>query len=447
MTAVQDQSVSVHAVMTAVEDGVRPLFGTIEQPRSVGVVGLGYVGLSTALAIAESGVAVFGCDISESRIAAIKSQRVDLLEDKLASLNRLLDTDLLTLTTETATLTAVDTVLICVPTPVDTHLVPDLTALRAACTTAVDAAQPGQTIVLTSTTYVGCTQELLVELLARRGLVAGRDVFVAFSPERIDPGSPSHVPEHTPRVVGGVTEECAAHAIQTLVRSAASVHRCFLRGGRGADQVAGEHVSRRKHRPCKRIRVSRKALRSRRDGGCCRGSHQTLRVHVVPARPRRRRTLHTCDPHYLLWQLKASEMPSPVTEAAMASIAARAQAVVRRAQDLLAAAGRSLAGSRILLVGVVYKPAVADVRESPALNIIEALRRSGAEVAFTDVMVESVWTLSGQLVRELEPAEQNWDLVIAHTLHAAADHSWLSSVPTVLDATYGLVELTHRSVL
>jgi UDP-N-acetyl-D-mannosaminuronate dehydrogenase len=113
----------------------------------------------------------------------------------------------------------------------------------------------------------------------------------------------------------------------------------------------------------------------------------------------------------------------------------------------LASTGRPLSGARILLVGVAYKPAVADVRESPALHIIDELHRSGAEVAFTDVMVENVWTSSGTLVREPAPAERDWDLVIAHTLHPTADHSWLSSVPILLDATYGLTELPHRSVL
>ena len=144
-------------------------FDAVAEPRSVGVVGLGYVGLPTAIALAESGIAVLqGCDICETRLAAIKAQRVDLLEGHLARLGRLLDTELFTLTSETSGLNTVDTVLICVPTPVDTHLVPDLTALSAACAAVVEAARPGQTIVLTSTTYVGCTQELLVEPLRRR---------------------------------------------------------------------------------------------------------------------------------------------------------------------------------------------------------------------------------------------------------------------------------------
>lgn len=420
----------------------------VAQPlHGVGIVGLGYVGLPTALAIAESGVAVLGCDISESRIAAIKAQRVDLLAGDLMSLNRLLDTDLLTLTTEVSGLAAVDTVLICVPTPVDTHLVPDLTALRAACATVVDAARPGQTIVLTSTTYVGCTRELLVEPLARRGLVAGRDVFVAFSPERIDPGSPAHVPERTPRVVGGVTDACAVRATRTLVRSAASVH-----------QVSSPEAAELTKLLENTFRAVNIALANEFSDVAKNFDVDVMEVisaaatkpyGFMPFRPGPGVGGHCipCDPHYLLWQLKATRLPSPVTEAAMASIASRPQAVVNRAQELLAEEGRPLAGSRILLVGVAYKPAVADVRESPALHILEELHRRGAEVAFTDPMVESVWTESGHLARETDPAQDDWDLVIAHTLHPAADHTWLSAVPLLLDAAYGLPDLPQRRVL
>jgi UDP-N-acetyl-D-mannosaminuronate dehydrogenase len=131
----------------------------------------------------------------------------------------------------------------------------------------------------------------------------------------------------------------------------------------------------------------------------------------------------------------------------MTSIAARPHAVVSRAQEVLAEAGRALGGSRILIVGVAYKPAVADVRESPALQIIDELLRVGVEVAFTDVMVESVLTSSGTLLREMQPAAGEWDLVIVHTLHPNVDHAWLSTAARVLDATYSLSQLAHRSIL
>ncbi|MGH3889334.1 MAG: UDP binding domain-containing protein [Pseudonocardiaceae bacterium] len=154
-----------------------------------------------------------------------------------------------------------------------------------------------------------------------------------------------------------------------------------------------------------------------------------------------------CDPHYLLWQLKARRMPSPVIDAAMAAIAARPGLVVTRAQEVLAEVGRPLAGARILIVGVAYKPAVADVRESPALEIVDELTDRGAHVSYTDALVGSVRTASGLFTSEADPAQGDWDLVITHTLHPTVDHSWIAGARLVLDASYQRERLKHRHVL
>lgn len=415
--------------------------------HSIGVLGLGYVGLPTALAFADAGIAVLGCDISEARLAAIKAGRVDLLDTGLARLGRALDSGSLTVTTETAGLSAVDAILICVPTPVDSHLVPDLTALWAACASVVDAARPGQTIVLTSTTYVGSTRELLAEPLGQRGLVAGRDVFVAFGPERIDPGSAAHLPEHTPRVVGGVTEACTARAVGTLSRTAASMHT--------VSSPESAELAKLLENTFRAVNIALVNEFSSIAGQF--GIDVTEVIDAAATKPYGFMPFHPgpgvgghcipCDPHYLLWQLKSSRLPSPVTEAAMASIAARPRAVVTRAIEVLAETGRAVAGCRILVVGVAYKPAVADVRASPALQIIDELVARGAEVAFTDVMVDSVLTASGPLVREVDPASQTWDLVIAHTLHPGVDNTWMVDMALILDTTYSLGHLAGLRTL
>lgn len=418
-----------------------------EHAQRVGVIGLGYVGLPTALSLAESGVAVLGCDISEERLAAIKSQQVDLLDADRLRLAKFLGSDRLAITTETASLSAVDTVLICVPTPVDAHLVPDLTALTGACATVVGAARAGQTIVLTSTTYVGCTQDLLVEPLHRRGLVVGQDVYVAFSPERIDPGVAAHAPERTPRVVGGVTAECTSRAAETLARTAPAVH-----------PVSSPEAAELTKLLENTFRAVNIALANEFSGIARRfgvdalevvGAAATKPYGFMPFYPGPGVGGHCipCDPHYLLWQLKANRMASPVTEAAMASIAARPGSVVARAQEVLAETGRALAGARILIVGVSYKPGVTDVRESPALEIIDELSHRGADVAFTDELVDTVRTSAGLLSSEIDPACGDWDLVIAHTLHPGVDHGWLADTSLVLDTTYRLAHLRNRCVL
>jgi UDP-N-acetyl-D-glucosamine dehydrogenase len=353
----------------------------------------------------------------------------------------------LTLTTETSALSTMDAVLICVPTPLDAHLVPDLTALRGACAAVVESARPGQTIVLTSTTYVGCTRELLVDPLRLRGLVAGQDVFVAFSPERIDPGSPDHLPVNTPRVVGGVTAECAERAILALAKTAQSVY-----------PVSSPEAAELTKLLENTFRAVNIALANEFAGIARRFDIDVVEVidaaatkpyGFMPFNPGPGVGGHCipCDPHYLLWQLKANRMPAPLTEAAMAAIAARPRAVVTRAEAVLALTGLPLAGARILIVGVAYKPAVSDVRESPALEIIDELVRGGAFVSYTDAMVDSLLTSAGPLLSTDDFTPGSWDLVIAHTLHPSVDHSWIGRAPLVLDASYQLNDVPHRHVL
>jgi nucleotide sugar dehydrogenase len=147
-----------------------------------------------------------------------------------------------------------------------------------------------------------------------------------------------------------------------------------------------------------------------------------------------------CDPHYLLWQLKAHRTAAPLITAAMEGIAARPRAVVARAQQVLAEHGRPLKGSRLLVVGVTYKPGVADVRGSPALEILAELAAAGAQVAYCDPMIEAVRTATGTLISDDNPGGCVWDLVIVHTLQPETDHRWLTTAPVVLDATYQLRE-------
>ncbi len=198
--------------------------GNTLQGRRIAVVGLGYVGLPTALSLADHGAEIIGFDISESRLAEIKSRRVDLLDRDRERLARHLQGELVKLTTEPSAVSSAEAIVVCVPTPIDAHQTPDLTALSGACASVVDNATIGQTIVLTSTTYVGCTRELLVKPLQARGFQVGRDVFIAFSPERIDPGVEAHAPDSTPRVVGGVTDGCTRRAMEVLRHTASAMH-------------------------------------------------------------------------------------------------------------------------------------------------------------------------------------------------------------------------------
>ncbi|MFJ5039307.1 NAD(P)-binding domain-containing protein [Streptomyces parvulus] len=165
---------------------------------TVAVVGLGYVGLPTALALSDAGATVVGIDSSPARLRAIARGAVDLLPLHHAQLACASAGDRFRLTPDPTAVRSADAVVICVPTPVDARREPDLTVLAAACASVVEHAVPGQLIVLTSTSYVGTTRDLLVEPLRARGLIVDEDVYVAFAPERIDPGNEHHTPERTP---------------------------------------------------------------------------------------------------------------------------------------------------------------------------------------------------------------------------------------------------------
>ncbi|MFD9224602.1 nucleotide sugar dehydrogenase [Streptomyces sp. NPDC060064] len=415
--------------------------------RPVAIVGMGYVGLPTALALLASGNEVIGLDASQQRIDDIRASRVDLVSDDHERLRKFAGSDTCTLTTDPERLAAAGTVVICVPTPVDEHLVPDLTALSAACATVVEHAVPGQTIVLTSTSYVGTTRDLLLRPLADRDMHAGRDVFVAFSPERIDPGNTVHPQNATPRVVGGETEECTRRAVAVLRGSAPEVHQV------GSPEAA---------EMCKLLentfRAVNIALANEFATAC---GHLGLEVTEVinaaatkpygfmPFRPGPGVGGHCipCDPHYLLWQLRRQRVALPLIDTAMTAIATRPRKVVRRARELLADRGVPLSRARVLVLGVSYKPDVDDLRESPALEILAELTQAGAVVSYTDPRVTELAVAGKRMESEAKPQAQIWDLVVVHTIHRGQDLDWLEEQPLVLDATYRLDAVKGRTVV
>ncbi|HTW14623.1 MAG TPA: nucleotide sugar dehydrogenase [Nocardioides sp.] len=405
---------------------------------TLGVVGLGYVGLPTALAYVAGGGRVIGYDVSEPRRTAIAHGEVDLLPRDLDRLAALQGDDRLVVTGDAERLAEADAIIVCVPTPVDHHLTPDLTALRAACRVVVERARPGQLLVLTSTTYVGTTRDLLDGPLRERGLVPGVDVHVAFSPERIDPANVDFPVEATPRVVGGLTPACTRSAADVLRRTAPVVH-----------EVSSPEVAEMTKLHENTFRAVNIAYVNEMADVCQRlgldvteviGAAATKPYGFMPFNPGPGVGGHCipCDPHYLLWQLRADRAEAPVVDATMRAIAARPGRVVQRGREVLAEAGIPLAGAQVLVVGVSYKPGVADVRESPALEIIERFRRGGAEVSYVDPYVDHVALEDGLLAGTDHPWRRAWDLVLVHTLHPGEDVHWLSHASRVLDATYRL---------
>ncbi|MFJ4677237.1 nucleotide sugar dehydrogenase [Kitasatospora sp. NPDC088783] len=414
---------------------------------TVAVVGLGYVGLPTALALLGAGRPVIGLDVSSARLDAIRSRDVDLLPSDRERLAAAVDDPRFVLTDDPSLLADAAVVIVCVPTPVDAHLVPDLGPLAAACATVVAHAVPGQVLMLTSTTYVGCTRDLVLRPLLTRGFTPGEDIHVAFSPERIDPGNAHHAQDTTPRVVGGVTPRCTDLAAEALLLTAPSVHR-----------VSSPETAEMSKLYENTFRAVNIAL-ANEFADNCRGlgldplevieAAATKPYGFMPFYPGPGVGGHCipCDPHYLLWQLRRLRIASPLIDTAMTAIAGRPRQVVQRVRELLGDRGRALTGARVLLVGVSYKPGVADLRESPALEILEELHDLGASIAYHDPLVPTA-RLHGATVHTVaDPAAEEWDIVVVHTVQPGSDLAWLAEQPAVLDATYRLPGVPAKAVL
>jgi len=414
----------------------------------IAIVGLGYVGLPTALAYHHAGARVLGLEISPQRIASIRSGAVDLLPSDHARLTEALDSHGFAITDDATQLAQASAVIVCVPTPVDHHLVPELAILRAACADVVANAVPGQILMLTSTSYVGCTQDLLVAPLFARGLVPGETISVAFSPERIDPGNDSYEHEMVPRVLGGATPSCELRAAAVLSRYAARVHR--------VDSLAAAEMTKLLENTFRAVNI---AL-ANEVADICReldvpvttviDAAATKPYGFMPFLPGPGVGGHCipCDPHYLLWQLRERRVAAPLITQAMTEIAARPARVVDRAAQVLSDAGLGLAGSRVLVVGISYKPDVSDLRESPALEIMHGLERRGAIVEYLDPLCPQAMLPGGRIAETVrDPLVFDPHLVVLHTRHHGLDLSWIGERHLVLDGSYRELAVPRRVTL
>jgi UDP-N-acetyl-D-glucosamine dehydrogenase len=410
----------------------------------VAVVGLGYVGLPTAIALRGAGARIVGIDTSHSRLAEIRGGTAELLSAEQEQLHGYLQDGGMLLTDRIDALSAADLVMICVPTPIDAQRRPNPRALKRACAEVVEHARPGQTFVLTSTTYVGTTRELLVQPLAGRGLRAGEDVFVAFAPERIDPGVADHEQLKTPRVIGAVSETCFRHASELLRHTCKDLHRV-------SSPEAAEMIKLYENT----FRAVNIALAFEMAEACKAHALDPIEVTDGAATKPFGFMAHYpsagvgghcigVDPHYLLHPLRERGCPATLAEEAMRKVAGRPRHVVWRAHELLAHGGGRLRDARVLVVGVSYKPGVADSREAPAVEIIERLQAEGANVDFHDPYVSSI-KIDGEPKSGVDPdprrdasglGPEDYDLAIVVTIHPDHDYGWLRRCPVVLDCTY-----------
>ena len=387
----------------------------------IGIVGLGYVGLALAVEFAEAGLSVVGVEQDAERAAQIqrgKSYISDVPSERLAPL--VMD-GRLRASQDYATLNDCDAISICVPTPLRKTKDPDLTHVIAAVETLVSVCRPGMLIVLESTTYPGTTAEIVAPRFAEAGLVAGEDIFIAYSPERIDPGNRKFTLRNTPKVVGGVTTACGELAREYYAKVADDV--VVVSSPTAAEMVK---LLENTFRAVNIGLVNEMALMCDKLGldiwEVVEGA-ATKPFGFMPFYPGPGWGGHCIpvDPHYLSWKLKTLDYNARFIQLASEINSARPRYVVERIQDLLNDASIATRGARIRLLGVAYKRDSADTRESPALDILELLLQRGALVEYHDPHVPQLQLVDGSELRRSEYCDA-W-LREADCVVIVADHS------------------------
>ena len=397
----------------------------------VAIIGLGYVGLPLATAFAKAGFPTIGLDVDERKVQAIAAGRSyipDVSDDDLAPHVR---AGRLTATLDYDVLHDADAVFICVPTPYDAQRAPDLSYIRAASEGILPRLHPGQLVVLQSTTYPGTTEEVVQPILERSGLKAGVDFYLAFSPERIDPGNKQWSAYNTPKVVGGLTEECTQLATALLSQMGAPVHP--VSSPRAAELTK---LLENTFRAVNIALVNELALLTERmniNFWEVIEAAKTKPFGFMPFYPSAGVGGHCIpvDPYYLSWKAREYDYYTEFIELAGEVNQAMTHHVVDLVCRGLALHRKPLPGARVLVLGVAFKPNIDDARNSPAKRIIELLLNRGADVRYHDPYVPH-FRVGGDVFRRaatvldsapLTPEEiQAADCVVVVTGHRSLDY-------------------------
>jgi UDP-N-acetyl-D-glucosamine dehydrogenase len=355
---------------------------------TLGIVGLGYAGLPLAMTFAEAGFDVVGVDLNQDRVDAIRQGRsylVDVPGERYERLDGHLQA-----TSDYAAMSVLDAVTICVPTPLSKTRTPDISHVVSAAESVAENLAPGQLVVLQSTTYPGTTEEIVLPILERSGLTAGRDFFLGYAPERVDPGNERYTIRNTPKLVAGVTDECRRRTellyrqivddvipvSSTMVAETAKLHENTFRAVNIA--LANELAL-----MCSRLGISSweviEAASTKPFGFLPHYPGPGLGGDCIPV-----------VPHFLAWRLREYGYSPQLIEAAHEVNAQMPVFVVHKVVDALNETGRPVNGSRVLLLGMAYKPDIHDTRESPSLEVMRQLLERHAEVRYCDPWVEEV---------------------------------------------------------
>jgi UDP-N-acetyl-D-glucosamine dehydrogenase len=374
-----------------VDGSLEKLLKRIEQKDiTVGIVGLGYVGLPLAVEFGKAGIRTIGIDVNQARVDQLNSGENYIQDVDDAELKALVDAGTFSATTDFSSIKHIDAICIAVPTPLSKTKDPDITYILDVNKELVKYVHKDLIIILESTTYPGTTRDLIQPAVESSGLKVGTDVYLLFSPERVDPGNPVYHTTNTPKVIGGVTENCLklgmavyGHVMDKLIPvsspEAAELTKLLENTFRSINiGLANEMAI-----MCAKLGVNVweviDAAATKPFGFMKFTPGPGLGGHCIPI-----------DPHYLSWKMRTLDYKARFIELASEINASMPEYVVELVADGLNGISKSINGSRILLLGMAYKPDIDDVRESPALDVYALLEAKGAKVSFHDPYVAEI---------------------------------------------------------
>jgi UDP-N-acetyl-D-glucosamine dehydrogenase len=413
-----------------------------QRDLNICVIGLGYVGLPLVVAFAEAGFKVTGLDVNEQRVEGLNRGRSYIADVPSPAIAAQVEAGRLSATTDASAIASMDAVVICVPTPLSKTRDPDVSFIISASDNVARHFHKGMLVVMESTTYPGTTEEILLPALTADGAVVGEDFWLAFSPERIDPGNKQFTLGNTPKIVGGITRQCGEVAAALYGAICEQVHQ--VSSCRAAEMVKLlENTFRAVNIAlvnevavmCERLQIDSwdviNAAATKPFGYMPFYPGPGLGGHCIPV-----------DPHYLTWKLRTLNYQARLVELASEINAAMPEHVVRLVADALNERSKSVKGSRILVLGVAYKRNIEDTRESPALDIIRLLQARGARIEYSDPYVPSV---SEGLAAPMSSRDgvpgicAAYDCVVVTTDHTGFD--W----PAIIDASPLLIDTRNVS--
>jgi UDP-N-acetyl-D-glucosamine dehydrogenase len=399
-----------------------------DRTAHIGIIGLGYVGLPLAVAFAEAGYSVTGLDVSTDKVNRLNSGESYIPDIPTAQLEPLVKAGKLRATTKYADLREMDAVSICVPTPLRKTKDPDMSYVISAADSLTEIAHAGMLIVLESTTYPGTTDEIMIPRLSEHGLTIGEDVFVAFSPERIDPGNKKFGVRNTPKVIGGASAACQevtcayyGTIVDQVVAVSSPTAAEMVKLLENTFRAVNIGLVNEMALMCDRLGVDVweviRAATSKPFGFMPFYPGPGLGGHCIPI-----------DPLYLSWKLKTMNYTARFIELASEINTSMPLHVIDLVANALNDDAKSLKHSKIVVVGVAYKRDVDDVRESPALDIIQLLEEKGSQVSYTDPYVPSVRLEHGRTMSATPMTAEllaGSDCVVIVTDHSTYDYAWI----------------------